>query len=82
MTSHNLPRFSGIYWNKNRRSGLRLDMETKNVFHLRDEFAGFFPVFWNKLENKGKSGMSRVTIYSNFKMNEHNLARFQNSVKN
>ena len=28
MNSHNLPRFSGIHWSKNRGSGLRLDMET------------------------------------------------------
>ena len=33
-------------------------------------------------KKNGKQGMSRIIIYTNFKMNEHNLVRFQNSLKN
>ena len=41
------------------------------------------PLFLELIRKKnGKLGMSRVIIYFSLKMNGHNLARFQNSLKN
>ena len=40
-----------------------------------------YPVFLELIRKNGKSGMSRVIFYSNFKMNGHNLACFQKNTR-